>query len=130
MASIKVKQISSLCKTCMRVTVSVYKNTPISVCIYIQTHTAFCVFIPYGIELRIRVVKTFEHRQQSADDCLHIFIHENMQLPWVSYTHALTFPLVLVTHILPFLLSRMFPCCKSWRNISSSSCHWAPWQEP
>ena len=25
------------------------------------------------------------------------------------------------------LLSRMFSCCKSWPNISSSSCHWALW---
>ena len=25
------------------------------------------------------------------------------------------------------LLARMFPCCKSWWNISSRSCHWALW---
>ena len=42
-------------------------------------HTAFCVFIQYGSELR--VVKTFERRQQSAVDCLRIFVHGNVQLP-------------------------------------------------
>ena len=61
--------------------------------IYIA-HMAFCVFIQYGSVLRMRVVKTLEHQQQSADDCLRIFVHENMQLPWVSYMHALTFTLV------------------------------------
>ena len=54
----------------------------------------FWVFIRHGSELRMRVVKTFQHRQQSADDCLGIFVHENMQPPWVSYKHALTFLLV------------------------------------
>ena len=46
-------------------------------------HTPFCVFIRDGSELRMRVVKTFEHQQQSADDCLLIFVHGDMQLPWV-----------------------------------------------
>ena len=26
-----------------------------------------------------------------------------------------------------YLLARMFPCCKSRRDISSSFCHWAEW---
>ena len=80
----------------MRVSVSVFEKYAI-LCLRIYTylaHTAFCVFIQYGCELRMRVVKTFEHRQQSADDSLHIFVHENMQLPWVSETHILTFLLV------------------------------------
>ena len=74
------------------------KNTPISVyCINIA-HTAFCMFIQYGRELHnvrmlVIVIKTFEHRQQSADDCLHILVHENMH------------------YLLPSLLSRMFPYC-------------------
>ena len=47
-------------------------------------HMAFCMFIQYGSELRVRmrVVKTFERRQQSAYDCLRIFLHGNMQHPW------------------------------------------------
>ena len=49
---------------------------------------AFCVFIPYGNKLRMRVIKTFERRQQSADDWLHIFVHGDMQLLWVYDTHA------------------------------------------
>ena len=83
----------------MRVSVSVFEKYAI-LCLRIYTylaHTAFCVFIQYGCELRMRVVKTFEHRQQSADDSLHIFCifeHENLQLPWVSETQILTFLLV------------------------------------
>ena len=54
-----------------------------SVFVYIYVaHMVFCVFIRYLSELRIRVVKTFERWQQSADDCLRIFVHENVQLPW------------------------------------------------
>ena len=91
-------------------------------------HTAVCMYVWHESELRMRVVKTFERRQQSADDCLRIFVHGNVLLPWVYDTHAWTFPLVYVTHtLLPSLLSRMFPCCNSRPNISSSSCHWAPW---
>ena len=36
----------------------------------------------------MHVVKTFERWQQSADDCLHIFVHGNVLLPWVYYMHA------------------------------------------
>ena len=50
-------------------------------------YTAFCMFIPYGSKLCMHVVKTFEHWQQSADDCLRIFIHGNV-LPWVYDTHT------------------------------------------
>ena len=44
-------------------------------------HTAFCVFIRYGSELCICVIKTFGYRRQSADDCLCFFVQKNMQLP-------------------------------------------------
>ena len=91
-------------------------------------HTAFCVYVWHGSELRMRVVKTFERRQQSADDCLRIFVHGDMQLPWVYDTHTLTLTLIYVTHtLLLSLLLRMFPCCNSRLNISSRSCHWALW---
>ena len=86
MASIEVKQISSSCKKCMRVSFSLYKKYANQcLCIYVA-HTAFCVFILYGSKLRMRVVKTFELRQQSADDCLRIFVHRDIQLPWVYCT--------------------------------------------
>ena len=52
-------------------------------------HSAFCVFIQYRSELRMRVVKTLEYWQQSADDCLRIFVHGDMKLPSrVSHTHT------------------------------------------
>ena len=58
-ASIEVKQISSSCKTCMIVTVSVYEKY-FNQCLHIYTlaHTAFFVFIPYRSKLHTRVVKT------------------------------------------------------------------------
>ena len=37
-----------------------------------------------GCVMCMRIVQTFECLQQSADDSLRIFIHGNMQLPWVS----------------------------------------------
>ena len=82
MASIEVKQISSLCKTRMRVTVSVYEkyaNQCLRIYVYeYVAHTVFCMFIRYGSELCMRVVKTFGYRRQSADDCLHIFVNKNI----------------------------------------------------
>ena len=54
----------------------------------------FCVFIRYGSKLCMRVVKTFGYQCQLADNCLRIFAHENVLLPWVYDTHACTFPLV------------------------------------
>ena len=77
MASIKVKQISS--------SFSVYEKY-VNQCLRI--YTAFCIFIPYVSKLRMRVVKTIERQKQSADDCLHIFVHRNVVLPWVYDTHA------------------------------------------
>ena len=79
----------------MRVSVSVYEKYAYQ-CLRILylAHTAFCLFIPYGSKLRMHVVKTFAHQQQSADNCLRIFVHGNMLLPWVYDTHAGTFPLV------------------------------------
>ena len=56
------------------------KNTPISACVYVRS--------AHGSELRMRVLKTFERWQQSADDCLRIIVHGDMQLPWVYDTHA------------------------------------------
>ena len=80
---------------------------------------AYCVFIQYGSELRMGIIKTFEHQHQSADDCLRIFVYQNKQLQWVSDMYTLTFPQVYVTHtLLPSLLSCMFPCCKSRRNTT------------
>ena len=66
---------------------------------------AFCVFIPYRSKLRMRVINKFlpapyrsklrmrvinkfERRQQSEDDCLCIFVHGNVLLPWVYDKHA------------------------------------------
>ena len=72
----------------MRVSISVYKKYA-NQCLRIYVaHTAFCVFIPYRSKLGMRVVKTFEHWQHSADDCLHIFVHGNVLLLWVYDTHA------------------------------------------
>ena len=108
------------------------KNTSVFAYMYIHSAhgvlCAYCVFIQYGSELRMGIIKTFEHQQQSADDCLRIFVHQNKQLQWVSDMYTLTFPQVYVTHtLLPSLLSCMFPCCKSQRNTSSRSCHSALW---
>ena len=75
----------------MRVSVFVYEKYAYqclrNAYIYVA-HTGFCVFIAYGSKLRMRVVKTFEHQQQSADDCLCIFVHRNVVLPWVCNTQA------------------------------------------
>ena len=64
MVSIEVKQISSLCKTRMRVTVSMYEKYA-NHCLRINIH---------GNGLCMHIVKTFEHG--------------NIQLPWALYTHA------------------------------------------
>ena len=73
----------------MHVTVSMYEKYLLSVFAYIYVaHMAFCVYVQHGSELRMRVVKTFQHRQQSADDCLRIFVHGNVLLPWIYDTHA------------------------------------------
>ena len=77
----------------MRVPVSMYKkyaNQYLRIYVYVA-HTVFCMYVCHGSELHnvhMRVVKTLEYRQQSADDCLRIFVHGDMQLLWVSYTHA------------------------------------------
>ena len=81
MASIEVKQISSSCKKCMHVSFSLYKKYANQcLCIYVA-HTAFCMFILYISKLRMRVVKNFELRQQSADDCLRILYTETFSFP-------------------------------------------------
>ena len=55
------------------------------------------------------VVQTFERWQQSAEDCLHIFVHGNVQLTRVSDTHACTLTVFSDTHM------QLFPffggCC-------------------
>ena len=38
--------------------------------------------------VRMPVIKNFEPWQQSADNCLRIFVHGDMQLPWVYDMHA------------------------------------------
>ena len=48
---------------------------------------AFCVFIKYGSELRMRVVKTFECRQQSADVCFAHF-RTRKHAAFVGLRHA------------------------------------------
>ena len=76
------------------------KNTLITVCamhMYLA-HVAFCVSVWHVNGLRVPIGKTFECRQHSAEDCLRLFVHGNVQLTWVSDTHAWTLPLVSDTH--------------------------------
>ena len=69
-------------RVCERFRVRKIRHQFLHIYVY-EVHTTFCVIIHYGSKLRMRVVKTFEHRQQSADDYLRIFVHGNMLLPWV-----------------------------------------------
>ena len=65
MTSIEVKQISILCKTRMRIPISVYEKyaTVVTVCVYTVyvAHAAFCVYVWHGKGLRMRIVKNFEY---------------------------------------------------------------------
>ena len=70
--SIEVKQISPSCKPRMLVSVSVYKKTLISVCIYIRSAHGI---LRVGSALRMPIVKT-----------LRIFVHGNVMLPWAYDT--------------------------------------------
>ena len=49
-------------------------------------HTVLCMSVCHGNGLRntvrMRIVNPFERRQQSADDCLCMFVQRNVQLPW------------------------------------------------
>ena len=94
MASIVVKHISSLCKLRMHCVLPFLctknANHCLNMYVYIE-HTAFCVSMWYGSELRMRIIQTFECWQQSSDNCLRIFVHGNMQLPWVMHTQLLPF---------------------------------------
>ena len=72
--------------------------------------------------------KTFQCRQHSEDNCLRLFHTQNMQITWVSDTHAWMLLLVSDTHTQLFPLSRACLCVvKSLQNISSRSCHCALW---
>ena len=101
------------------------KNTPISVCVYIRSaHRAFCV------------------RKRAAYAC-----RKNLWIPasisWWLLAHSCTWKHAASMGLrharmnvsaglsdacsTPSLLLRMFPCCKSRRNISSRSYHCALW---
>ena len=86
-------------------------------------HTAFCMYEWLGKGLRGVSYKPLN--AADADDFSHIFIHRNMQLPWVR-THE-RFCGSSDAYATLSLLARLFPCCKSRRNISSRSCHRALW---
>ena len=93
-------------------------------------HAAFCVSVWDGNGLRMRIGKSFQCRQHSADDCLRLFVHGNVQLTRVSDTQAWTLLLVSDTHTQLFPFSRACFCVvKSPPNVSSISCHCALWAE-
>ena len=101
---------------------------PITVCVYTRSvHSVLCVcmtrkravyvhrknlLIPATISWRL-----FAHfciRKHAASVAL-IHAHTNASAGLSDASTTLS------------LLSRVFPCCKSRPNISSSSCYWAPW---
>ena len=92
-------------------------------------HAAFCVSVWHGNGLRMRIGRTFEHRQHSEKAFLRLFVHGNVQLTWVSDTHAWTLPLVSDTHActLPLVSDTQTCVVRSRPNISSKTCHRGLW---
>ena len=92
-------------------------------------HAAFCMSVWHGNGLRMRIRRTFEHRQHSEKAFLRLFVHGNVQLTWVSDTHAWTLPLVSDTHActLPLVSDTQTCVVRSPPNISSKTCHRRIW---
>ena len=120
---VKLKQISSSSQTHMRVTVSMYKNMLITVCVYVRN--AHSVLRVCMIRKRVAFAYLNTGNIQKTIVCT-FFIHGNVQLMWVSDTHAWTLLLVSDMHTQLFPFARACFCVvKSPPNISSISCHCA-----
>ena len=104
------------------------KNMPISVCVYISsphgvfrvytirkcTAYAYCINLWTLATISWRLFAPFRTRKHAASVCLwhaHMNISTGLSDAYTTLS----------------LLSHMFQCCKSWHNISTSSCHWAQW---
>ena len=93
-------------------------------------HAAFCVSVWQGNGLRMLIGRTFQNRQHSEKVFLGLFVHGNVQLTWVSDTHAWSLPLVSDTHACTHPLVSDTQTCvvRSPPNISSKTCDRGLWQ--
>ena len=120
MASIEVKQISSLCKTRMHATVSVYeKYANQRLRIYVG-HMSFCMFMRYASELR-NAHACRKNLWTPATISWWLFAHfcTRKRAASVGLRHICMNVSVGLsdTYTTLSLLSRMFLCCKSQLNI-------------
>ena len=132
MVFIAVKQISSSFKTHMHVTISMYEKYD-NQCLriyyirYVNTHGVLRVCMTR----KLAVHACRKNLSTLATISWWLFAHfcTRKRAASVGLRHArmnVSDGLCDACTTLS-LLSRMFLCCKSRLNISSNSCHWAPW---
>ena len=130
MASIEVKKILSSCKTCMRGTVSVLKNTPtncLRMCTKRTQHFPFMCKTEMGY-ICVSYKPLNASNNQLTIGCAFSYTETCSCSLRGSQTrmHACFRRSKWRVHN-SFSLMRLFPCCKSRRNISTRSCHWPLW---
>ena len=101
------------------------KNMLITEYMYVA-HTAFCVSVWYGNGLHMRIRKTFQCRQHSKENCLHLF-HTLKRPAYVGLRHARMNASAGLRHAYASLSLLSCRVVKSLPNISYRSYHCVLW---
>ena len=130
MASFEVKQISSSYKTRMCVTLLFpsMKKKRQSVFAYMYlAHTAFCVSLWYG-SVHMHILKNLWMPVTISWQLFaHFYLRKHAASVGLGFAQMNVSAGLSDAYATPSLLLPMFPCCESWQNISSRSCHSALW---